>query len=319
MKIVAKRGQDNARPYALSFNFETPMEEEAHVLANYNSSTGNGTFAVTVLRTMATAEKFLCRVDNAPNIDMPAMYNPAGLSMLTRRGMTEFFENLAVPATVPNTMDPVAPSMEVPGTKYAKVASYRADDTRLDQEAVEFTPMPPIFNTTVSSKACLWLAFAEDTFVFDQPGDHGESVAQGYRPTTLVIPHGAIGVQIEADPADTWAHHPTTDRQSNAAGLNPTALTKPHIYKANRPGLNSSKIDGTLEHPFNALVAALDNGGKDVDTVIQLVGLNSVLNGLSASTKRVFLGFHDSYEWSNNTRPDSAFTTVKVKLTWRFS
>ncbi|MEI7686214.1 MAG: hypothetical protein WCL32_14415 [Planctomycetota bacterium] len=317
MRIVRANAQW-PHTLATSFGIVSPMPQKAYRLNDY--AAGSGTMAVIVDRTANnTVNRFLCRIDDSATGEMPAEYNEAGCSVLTQSlTMADRFQNPAVPVRTVDTQSPAPNSMEVPGLKYLKVASYDVDGHRVDQEPRTFTPTPPVFNTTVSSKACLWLSFAEDTFAFNQTGDYHESVTGGYRPTTLLVPQDATAVRVEANPADRWAHHPKTDRRSSAVGIpgaeNLVALARPDIYKANRAGLHSAAIDGTVRLPFNALVAVLDRG-PNVATSVELVGLDHTF-ALNPTILRIFLGFHDNYEWSNNTDPALNFDQVHVKVTW---
>lgn len=302
-----------------NYAFQKPIARDVCVIDAYNATTGDGTLPVRIRRMGAAAVRFLGRFDTASGQDMPATIPatlPAGLFELTQEMTTEYFSNNAAPVNVSQSHTPAGTEMVVPAPRYLNVAAYDGSNNYLSASDIRITAMPSVILTTVSSKGCLFLSFADSGFIFDQPGDFGESPNGGYRPTGIPIPPDYNQIRIEAL-SGQWQHHPTNDRRSDAAGLADTMpMSRPDIYKAARTGLNSSNINGSTAIRLNALVALIDRGASQESPVIE-IGLDKTLTLTSGPAPIMLrLGFHDGYEWSNNQDGSGNFGSIQVRVTF---
>jgi len=319
-KEEAKAKKGNGRPryfLATTFSVTTPTAGARILLANYDEATGIGVITVRAFRINAGFESIYCRVDAALAGDMPD--NPdATLTQLHRVGVTEEFRNDAVPVTVPLNQPPMAPDMTIPAPRYLKVASYDNLDGLIEEDTIAIYAIPPVLRTTVSSKACIWLAFADDGIAL--PG-YGESTAGAYRPTGLVVPTGCNHVAIAVE-GGQWQHHPTDDRRSSAAGLagdeNKVALQREDIYKSGDAALKSDNISGSVALPLNVLVGLADRGWTTASTELE-VGLGQSFTFGDPQPTKFHLGFHDGFQWSNNQDAEGAFGEIQVRINWSTS
>ncbi|ADB14966.1 hypothetical protein Psta_0271 [Pirellula staleyi DSM 6068] len=147
-----------------------------------------------------------------------------------------------------------------------------------------------IITREVLATYCLWFAWAPEGVA----GPDGETVNNTYRPIAIDI-EGAVSLEITANPADLWWHHP--GNSSNAGGLNDERGLENSAY---RSATYQSENILPLTARLNELVSM--QGTQDIPTseVIQeRVGLGCVQN-VGADMTRLFLGFHDGRQWTNN-------------------
>ena len=150
-----------------------------------------------------------------------------------------------------------------------------------------------VTTSTVHGKYCLWFAWAPEGV----PGPEGETVDADYLPLEVDVA-GIQAVRVTAVPTDEWWHHP--GNKSNAGGLSTTRDLQNDDYRSDT--YRSKKID-TLKAKLNLLVGML---GPDPDTpptspVSQIeIGLGEDITIDNIADTRLYLGFHDGHEWSNN-------------------
>lgn len=142
----------------------------------------------------------------------------------------------------------------------------------------------------VKATYCLWFAWAPGGLI----GPEGETTGSTYDPLAIDITN-AVTVEITASPSDTWSHHP--GNTSNAAGLGTSIGLENPAYRSTN--YNSERIVPRTTN-LNKLVAMQGFDEPPTAEVLQEeIGLSRVLNITNGHT-RLFLGFHDGREWTNN-------------------
>lgn len=161
----------------------------------------------------------------------------------------------------------------------------------------------------VLATQCLWFAWADPGF----PGVEGESDTAAYRPYEVPAEKGATSVRITAATTaqDKWRHDPDPGRESGANGLNGTGgipndqrgLENPNYRR--EAELHSLYLQELTTH-LNKLVGVMesnDSAPTSENPYNQLpIGASYLVEGdeFPANATRLWLGFHDGREWSNN-------------------
>jgi hypothetical protein len=178
----------------------------------------------------------------------------------------------------------------------------------VDRKSLSFLGQAAQVVQSVDATCCLWFAWAPSAPPAP-PGPYGEAI-DSHRPVGLLVPVGARTVSITAQ--GTWRHNPSDECASDANGRTnaPPEAEKPeyHNYGAGpKPG-------GTL--PLNMLVGFWEIGGAaraacpDELADELAIGSSWLDHEVPDGATRLFLGFHDGFEWNNNSG------AVQATITW---
>ncbi len=155
------------------------------------------------------------------------------------------------------------------------------------------TPDPKV-TVAVTAKMCLWFAWAGTV----TNGPYGEN-GVGYTPIGLEPIEGATSVKLSAY-GGPWRHHPSTNNESGPNGLSATRSLENQGYKS--PTYNSDDIE-PIDTNLNKLLAMWEfNQGPPTEQApaTQLAIGDGTTLTVPENASKLFLGFHDGYEWSNN-------------------
>lgn len=161
---------------------------------------------------------------------------------------------------------------------------------------------------TVGPKHCLWFAWSDMT----TPGPYGEGAES--IPNSDAVQASFVDVEVlSVNPL--WRHGPNADQESDPDGkvLAATESLKDKRYcSATYNSQNISSVDTHL----NKLVVMFGIDGVPPtaqNPALQIPVGKSARNipVPAGNPTHIFLGFHDSFEWSNN-RGD----LISVQLTW---
>lgn len=148
-----------------------------------------------------------------------------------------------------------------------------------------------VTTSTVGAKYCLWFTWAPEGI----DGPEGEIVDSDYRPLEINV-EGIQKVKITAVPTDEWSHHP--GNTSNAGGIDDVRGLENAAYRSAQ--YNSENIEPLIAR-LNLLVGLLGSETPPTSSVSQIeIGLEKVISIDNIADTRLFLGFHDGRQWSNN-------------------
>ena len=157
---------------------------------------------------------------------------------------------------------------------------------------------------TIKAKYCLWFAYAPSNI----DGPEGEKTDSNYMPLEVDLTNVAE-LTVTATPADMWSHHPGND--SNAGGINDERNLENEAYKS--ATYNSENI-GKLKARLNLLVGLLgDENPPTVEREQIEIGLEKDISIDNVNDTRLFLGFHDGRQWSNNSGAVRVTITVNKR------
>ncbi|PHS05081.1 MAG: hypothetical protein COA78_15695 [Blastopirellula sp.] len=155
---------------------------------------------------------------------------------------------------------------------------------------------------TLGAKSCLWFAWSP----LGIAGPQGETVDGTYIPAEIDIEHaGVVTIEVEDD-EELWSNRP--ENPVNADGRSRVLSLQVPAYQSST--YNSENISA-ISTNLCALVAMLGPSSTPSSTQTQKhIGLGPVTLTVGAGQTRLFLGFHDGQEWSNNTGSQ----TVKITI-----
>ncbi|MEM7391373.1 MAG: hypothetical protein AAF492_03415 [Verrucomicrobiota bacterium] len=154
---------------------------------------------------------------------------------------------------------------------------------------------------TVSSQACIYFAWADSSAT----GPYGEDVGACKPVIVDVEPDDEI--TISASPSDEWSNGSEEYMWANADGRDEPLGTN-NAYSS--PNYNSENINPNTARVCKLVGVFEENGAQPVSMIDVInIGLSNVLIAPASATK-LFLGFHDGFEWSNNE--DSIQVTVDI-------
>ena len=159
--------------------------------------------------------------------------------------------------------------------------------------------------TNVKATYCLWFAYAPD----DIAGPEGETTNSTYKPLEIDLTNVAE-LTVTASPDDKWWHHPGND--SGAEGIADERNLENEAYKS--ATYHSTNI-AKLETRLNLLVGLLgDENPPTVEREQIKIGLEKTITIDNANDTRLFLGFHDGRQWSNNGQDPAAGVSVTITV-----
>jgi len=223
---------------------------------------------------------------------------------LNQIGSTHTFEHFHVP---------VATGLQTPSGNDNKVVAWPANDPNDlgTPHAVSFpvrVPSAP-FTVDVSARQSIWFAWAPRDYPTTAFGEESHL----YCPVQLVVPQdaGLNGARISANSSHEWTHRmqSASTRSSDADGLDDTRpMERPDVYKV--AALRSDNISGS-DLELNRLVGmwGIDHTQACSEFSIGLGGGSFSFPG-GTRPRLLFLGFHDGFEWSNNSG------SVSVTVEW---
>ncbi len=155
-------------------------------------------------------------------------------------------------------------------------------------------------SVTVPAKACLWFSWASDKQLgtADAPQGPFDEFAPDYRPVEINVPAGAAMLTVTAN--GTWSHK---DARSGPDGIREAMSLKTPDYKS--AGFRGTAAIRDVKAPLNALVGMWQIGNtvpSEASSVVPFV-IGSEIKDVKvpAGAQKLFLGFHDGQEWSDNT------------------
>lgn len=291
----------------------TRPNDAAVVAVDGYTGTGGGRGTI-VVRVTSTTVKVVARLlpAGAPAPAQPDPNNlPAGFRVLTRDPVhTTRFSDDAFPVTdLPQSPVPTAANRQLHVWGFPAVAT-----DPVEHAVVTFLAMPNPVLVEVSAKHCLWYTYADDGLT--RP--HGETTP-AYKPPFVPLPVEMTSATVARDPSDagTWTHWVggPAEAQTGPAGYGGNVGLDPNYageYFQENPSdvLHSSGIVGT-PLPFNRLVGLWEYGARETSTTeLDLIGTPTQPLPPGARPKALRLGFHDSFEWSNNDG------VVRVLVSW---
>jgi hypothetical protein len=169
----------------------------------------------------------------------------------------------------------------------------------------------------VSAKCCLWFAWAPPASPLSEPegGPAGED--DTYRPVALPVPSAARSAALTVGDG-IWWHHDADGRRSGANGLDgtnglPNDQRSLERQEYRSPNYNSEGITPLNAH-LNKLVGIWEIGGQaplaSSPTDQVEIGQNPGSIAVPPGATKLFLGFHDGRQWTNNDG------SVSVALEW---
>lgn len=162
---------------------------------------------------------------------------------------------------------------------------------------------------TVPAQACLWFAWATDKELgtADAPQGPFDEFAPDYRPVAIDVPAGATKLTVSA--VGIWSHK---DPRSGPDGIREAMSLKTPDYK-------SKSFRGTgairdVKAPLNTLVGMWQIGNvvpSEANSVVPFV-IGSEMKDVKVPVRaqKLYLGFHDGQEWSDNSGH------VKATIRW---
>jgi len=164
----------------------------------------------------------------------------------------------------------------------------------------------------VDAKHCLWFSWALPSVL--GPEGEGSDSQPGH-----IDVDGASMVQIaQRDSSQKWRHHPSSDRESNANGLDGTDGTPLDVRGLENPGYQSAAYNSEGILPIttnlNKLVGIFEFGNAiptSENPTSQLeIGAGPTELTVPEGATKLFLGFHDGREWTNNEKSIDFDVTV---------
>lgn len=175
-------------------------------------------------------------------------------------------------------------------------AWFYTGNTLTDTDERQFIGQQPVSGeVVVSARACLWFTWADKSTAIT--GTPWEPDITPYRPLLMSTPNDATSIKVTRV-SGTWAHDGPGGVHTDADGktADPRPLERPDYKSANFNSLNINELTA----PLNKLVALFGEDSPPANAVSQLPVGNALAATSFGGMSRVFLGFHDGYEWSNN-------------------
>jgi hypothetical protein len=190
------------------------------------------------------------------------------------------------------------------------VAGYDVNGDRIgDAEDAPFVAMPPVVQTNVTAHRCLFLTYAEGKPI--AAFAETTSANDDYLPLALPLPADVTAVRIQVL-GGLWQHDPALATQTGAEG-------RPGTEQPLDPNFSARYSNATLQ-------SANISSANPPLRLNRLAGLWKYLDPNQATTEfdavtsdpinvppgtrptHLCLGFHDGFEWSNN----SGLVTVQI-------
>jgi len=161
----------------------------------------------------------------------------------------------------------------------------------------------------VPAQACLWFAWATDNELGTRDAPQGpfDEFAPDYRPVAVDVPAGAARLHVTAD--GTWSHK---ESKSGPDGIREAMPLKTPDYKGKL--FRGTEAIRDVKAPLNTLVGMWQIGNgvpSQANSVVPFV-IGSEMKDVEVPTgaQKLYLGFHDGQEWSDNTGH------VKAAIRW---
>lgn len=179
-------------------------------------------------------------------------------------------------------------------------------DMELEPDSRQFLARQPSESVvTVPATSCLWFAWAENVATGD--GTTWEPDISAYRPFSIGVPPDAQQARISYL-GGQWGHHGDDGAHiSDANGEDEEQPLQQTQYQATK--FNSVMLQGITAR-LNRLVAMVGPCAAPTSAVTEQDIGNGPTTIPVADKERLLLGFHDGFEWSNNTGG------VIVKIEW---
>lgn len=168
-------------------------------------------------------------------------------------------------------------------------------------------------NVDVNATACIWFAF---TGTSPTIGPWGEVIAN-HRPPGITIPENATTVTFSATTnvggETKWRNHPKNGGDPNGAGPAGRDPTIDHKSQYKDASYNSDNINGTSQKLCALVGLKQTNTASPAPTAEEFLIGDNLSNSPLAGVVKLFLGFHDGYEWNNNSG------VARVTMTWNLA
>ena len=291
-----------------------PAANQVVLVQNYDPTAQTGTVLVRYSRDNPLVTQVIaCFKPAAGTFSMPNPLPPgplpAGCFSLLEVGTTNTFQNTGSPVA---NLPPQPPGGN---NLHLFVGAYDAGGNLLDARDTVFVAMPAVVRYPVLATHCLWLVYAPPTTPALQP--FGETVAppSPYVPVPIQVPDGATRVRVDpvtTAPPASWQHDPSPTQASGPQGLTGTEQPLDPRYQTvyQNAALHSANItSGNFR--LNRLVGLWVYGDPTVATTeLDVIQTNQFAIPTGTAPVSLCLGFHDGYQWSNNSN------SAPVQLTW---
>lgn len=284
-----------------------PATNQLVLVAGFNNpNPGDGKLLVQADQVTNAAHAF-GHIQDASGFTMPATIAdlsnpPSGLTRLPlNNGIYQLadFPIAGVPAAAPGA-----------NNKHLTVGYYDTGGNRVgNTHERAFKAWGGEVAVSVSAKYCIWLINAASGQVLN-PFNESTTPADGYVPPELTVPVGATSVRITGS-GGPWQHDPDPATQSGPEGRvgtdQPLDPNFAHVYQNNALG-SDVILSATVR--LNRLVGLWALTDATAATTEFDVGVDSGDVAVPEEAKALHLGFHDGFQWSNNSG------TVNATVVW---